>query len=192
MRKIALYARVSTKQHGQDVDTQLLPLRKYAKARGLKTVEFVDRGISGSKDRRPQLDALMKAAHRREFDAVAVWRFDRFGRSVSHLVRALETFQALGVDFVSLTEAVDTGTPAGKLMFSMLTAFAEFERNLTIERINAGLDRARKQGKTLGRPRKIVSLDRVQTYRAEGKSLRWIGKTLGVSEGKVRALLADE
>src|SRR5262245_55131278 len=119
MKRAALYARVSTK-HGQTVETQLLPLRQYCQARGLEIVEeYCDSGISGSKDRRPALDRLMKDAKARKFDAVLVFRFDRFGRSVSHLIKALEEFHALGVDFVSLNEAVDTSTPAGKLMFAL-------------------------------------------------------------------------
>src|SRR5262249_34594263 len=109
--RIAVYARVSTKNHGQDTDTQLLPLRQYAAARGLDIAqEYVDNGFSGSKDRRPQLDRLMKDAHQRRFDAVLVFKLDRFGRSTSHLIRSLETFQSLGVGFISLTECLDSTT----------------------------------------------------------------------------------
>ena len=109
--RLAIYARVSTKKHGQDTDTQLLPLRQYAAGQGLEVVqEYVDNGFSGSKDRRPQLDRLMKDAHRRTFDAVLVFKLDRFGRSTSHLIRSLETFQSLGIGFISLTECLDSTT----------------------------------------------------------------------------------
>ena len=115
--KIALYARVSTKNNGQNPETQLLALREYAKARGFQVFnEYVDVGISGSKEKRPALDRLMKDARRRKFDAVLVARFDRFARSTRHLVLALEEFNALGVDFISLSESVDTSTPMGKIL----------------------------------------------------------------------------
>ena len=189
--KVAIYARVSTRNHRQDTDTQLLPLRQYAAARGLEIVQvYVDNGFSGSKDRRPQLDRLMKDAHRRAFDALLVFKLDRFGRSTSHLIRSLETFQSLGIGFISLTECLDSTTAQGKLMFTMLSAFVEFERSMIVERINYGLDRARKQGKKLGRRELIVSKDRVAQYREEGKSIRWIAETLGVSVGKVHAIVA--
>jgi DNA invertase Pin-like site-specific DNA recombinase len=187
--RVGLYARVSTTGHGQTVETQLLQLRQYAAARGLEIVEeYTDTGISGRKDRRPALDRLMKDAHSRRFDAVLVFRFDRFGRSTSHLIRSLETFQSLGIDFISVSEAVDTSTPTGKLMFSMLSAFSEFERAIIVERIHSGLHRARKQGKKLGRREVIVSKDRVAQYRTEGRSYAWIADTLGVSVGKVHAI----
>ena len=191
MKRVAVYCRVSTKGRCQTVETQLLPLRQYCGARSLEIVgEFCDTGVSGSQDRRPQLDRLMKDARARRFDAVLVYKFDRFGRSVSHLIRALEEFRALGVDFVSLTESVDTSTPAGKLMFSMLTAFAEFERALIVERIHSGLDRARKQGKRLGRPKAILDRERVHALRQGGATMRSIASELGVSVGKIYDTLA--
>jgi DNA invertase Pin-like site-specific DNA recombinase len=187
--KAAIYARVSTKNHGQDTDTQLLPLRQYAAARGLDIAqEYVDNGFSGSKDRR-QLHRLTKDAHQGRFDAVLVFKLDRFGRSTSHLIRSLETFQSLGIGFISLTECLDSTTAQGKLMFTMLSAFAEFELSMIVERINYGLDRARQQGKKLGRREVIVSKDRIAAYRSEGKSIRWIADTLGVSVGKVHAIV---
>src|SRR4051812_22505835 len=125
IKRAALYARVSTKQHGQDPDTQLLPLRDLCQARGLTIIdEYVDIGISGSKASRPQLDRLMADAKKRRFDAVYVARFDRFARSVKHLVTALEEFHALGVDFISLNESIDTSTPMGKMVFTILGAVA--------------------------------------------------------------------
>ncbi len=123
---IALYARVSTKNNGQDPETQLMALRDYAKARKLEVfAEYVDIGISGSKDSRPALNQLMADARKRRFDAVLVARFDRFARSTRHLVLALEEFNALGVDFISLSESVDTSTPMGKMVYTVIAAVAE-------------------------------------------------------------------
>ena len=124
--RVAIYARVSTTTHGQDVGLQTRELRQFAEARGwLVAGEYVDQGVSGAKDSRPELNRLMADAHKRRFDAVCVWRFDRFARSVSHLLRALETFKALGIDFVSYSEQMDTSTPAGKMVFTVLGAVAE-------------------------------------------------------------------
>src|SRR3974390_151507 len=135
---------------------QLRELREYCQRRGWNvSTEYVDAGVSGAKERRPELDRLLADAHRRRFDAVVVWRFDRFARSVSHLLRTLETFRSLGIEFVSLSEQVDTSTPAGKLVFTVLGAVAELERSLIVERVRAGLRNARAKGKHLGRPRKV-------------------------------------
>src|SRR5580704_18978309 len=151
--RVALYARVSTSNHGQDVTLQTRELKEFIAYRGWQFAgEYVDLGISGSKVRRPELDRLMADAHRHQFDAVIVWKFDRFARSVSHLLRALETFQELGIDFVSLSESLDTSTPAGKMVFTVLGAVAELERSLIVERVKAGLRNARAKGKRLGRP----------------------------------------
>jgi DNA invertase Pin-like site-specific DNA recombinase len=151
--KAAIYARVSTTNHGQDPAMQTRELREYAERRGWTVAgEYVDVGISGTKETRPELDRLMTDAHRRRFDAVAVWKFDRFARSVSHLLRALENFQALGIHFVSLSESMDTSTPAGKMVFTVLGAVAELERSLIAERVRAGMRNARAKGKRIGRP----------------------------------------
>jgi DNA invertase Pin-like site-specific DNA recombinase len=148
---VGIYSRVST--NGQDPRMQTAELREYCRNRGWTIVdEYVDKGISGAKDSRPELDRLMKDAHRRKFSRVAVWKFDRFARSVSHLLRSLETFAALGIEFVSLSEQIDTGTPAGKLVFTVLGAVAELERSLIGERVRAGLRNAKARGKRLGRP----------------------------------------
>jgi len=160
---------------------QTRDLEQFAQARGWRLVDsYVDLGISGSKDKRPQLDRLMADAHKRRFDIVIVWRFDRFARSVSHLLRALETFNALGIAFVSLSEQMDTTTPTGKMIFTVLGAVAELERSLIVERVRAGLRNARAKGKTLGRPRKIVDADRITALRAQGLSLRTIASELGI------------
>src|SRR5262249_52468665 len=154
MKRAALYMRISTKNNGQTTETQALALREYATHRGFVVVEeYRDEGISGSKDSRPALDRLMKDARTRKFDVIVVARFDRFARSVSHLLRALEEFSHLGVDFVSLSESIDTSTPMGRMIFTVLAAVAELERNLIKERVHMGISRARKQGKALGRPR---------------------------------------
>jgi len=179
--KTAIYARVST-NNGQDPEMQLREIREYIQRRGWElTAEFVDAGVSGAKDSRPELNRLMAEAHRRRFDAVVVWKFDRFARSVSHLLRALETFRSLGTEFVSLSEQVDTSTPTGKMVFTVLGAVAELERSLITERVRAGLRNARAKGKRLGRPRKIVDAGRITRLRNEGASWRQIGAKLGVS-----------
>jgi DNA invertase Pin-like site-specific DNA recombinase len=153
MKRAAVYMRVSTKNHGQTTETQAVALPDYAVRRGLDIIEeYRDEGISGSKDSRPALDRLMKDARARKFDVVIVARFDRFARSVSHLLRALDEFSHLGVDFVSLSESIDTSTPMGKMIFTVLAAVAELERNLIKERVQMGIARARKQGKRLRPP----------------------------------------
>jgi DNA invertase Pin-like site-specific DNA recombinase len=150
--RAAIYARVSTNS-GQDPAMQVRELREYCKNRGWRIVgEFVDFGISGATDSRPQLNRLMADAHRRRFDVVGVWDFSRFARSTSHLLRALETFSALGIGFVSLREQIDTSTPLGKYVFTALAGIAELERSLIGERVRAGLRNAKAKGKRLGRP----------------------------------------
>lgn len=140
----AIYARVSTLD--QEPENQLVELRRYVEARGWTSTEFVDRGVSGSKDRRPALDTLIAAAKRRRFDVVVCWRLDRLGRSLRHLVTLIEDLQALGIAFVSLGEGIDCTTPAGKLQLHILAALAEFERARIQERVRAGLPRAKLQG----------------------------------------------
>ena len=183
-----MYARVSTRD--QDCEMQLQDLRTMAEARGVKLVgEYVDRGISGSKDRRPELDRLMKDARRRKFDAVWCWRFDRFARSLRHLVTALDEFRALGVDFLSHQEAVDTSTPAGRMLFQVIGAMAEFEREIIRERVIAGLKQAKAKGKKLGRPQVTIDLAAAQEFRAHGLSFKAVATRLGVSVGTVHAAL---
>jgi DNA invertase Pin-like site-specific DNA recombinase len=185
MKRAALYMRVSTRNHGQTTETQALALRDYGAHRGFNIVEeYRDEGVSGSKDSRPALDRLMKDARGRKFDLVIVARFDRFARSVSHLLRALEEFSHLGIDFVSLSESVDTSTPMGKMIFTVLGAVAELERNLIKERIHMGLGRARKQGKQLGRPKRVFDRNSALTM-LENMSAREVARQLGVSRGVI-------
>ncbi len=151
MNRAAIYARVSTLD--QEPENQLQELRRYVEARGWTTREYVDRGLSGAKDRRPALDELVADAKRRRFDVLVCWRLDRLGRNFRHLSLLLDELQAVGVAFVSLSEGIDATTPAGRLQLHVLGAIAEFERARIAERVKAGLERARAQGKKLGRPR---------------------------------------
>ena len=167
---------------------QIRDFAEYCQRRGWTATEYVDVGVSGAKDRRPELDRLMVDAHQRRFDVVVVWKFDRFARSVSHLLRALETFNSLGIAFVSLSEQMDTTTPTGKMIFTVLGAVAELERSLIVERVRAGLRNARAKGKTLGRPRATVDAVRIAALRAQGLSWAKIGAQLGVGEGTVYRL----
>ncbi|HEX2715940.1 MAG TPA: recombinase family protein [Candidatus Acidoferrales bacterium] len=194
--RAAIYARVSTTNNGQDPTMQTRELAEYCQRRGWEvTGEYVDRGVSGAKDSRPELNRMMADAQRRRFDAVLVWKFDRFARSVSHLLRALETFRSLGIDFASLSEQVDTSTPTGKMVFTVLGAVAELERALIVERVKAGMRNARAKGKRIGRPprtyltadvRRAVAL----AYgRGEG-SLRTLAARFGTSMGTVQRWVA--
>jgi DNA invertase Pin-like site-specific DNA recombinase len=190
-RRVALYARVSTKNNGQDPETQLVALREYSRHRGFRIVdEYVDVGISGAKDRRPELDRLMTDARRRQFDVVLVARFDRFARSTKHLVLALEEFSTLGIDFVSLNESIDTSSPMGRMVFTVIAAVAELERAIIRERINAGVERARRQGKRFGRPGVVVDREKVATLKAAGHSIKAIAKECGIARSTVRGILA--
>jgi DNA invertase Pin-like site-specific DNA recombinase len=190
--RVAIYARVSTANNGQDPTMQTRELREYAERRGWKVfAEYVDIGISGTKETRPELDRLMADAHRRRFDAVVVWKFDRFARSVSHLLRALETFKAQGIEFVSFSEQLDTSTPAGKMVFTVLGAVAELERGLIVERVKAGLRNARAKGKRLGRPKKILDTKRIAKLRAQGVGWKRIAVEMGVGVGTLYRVAVD-
>src|ERR1700674_163189 len=173
--RCAIYARVSTLD--QEPENQLGELRRYVAARGWTAVEYVDRGVSGAKDRRPALDTLVFDAKRRRLDVLVCWRLDRLGRNLRHLVTLLEELQSVGVTFVSLGEGIDCTTPAGKLQLHILAALAEFERGRIRERVMAALQRARTQGKVLGRPRKTRSATIVP-----GGSVRGAARAWGVSK----------
>ncbi len=181
LSRVALYARVSTSNGHQDPEMQLSELREYAARRGWEIVgEYTDQGVSGSKESRPELNRLMIDAHRRRFDAVLVWKIDRFGRSLKHLVNALADLGAYGVAFISLRDNLDLSTPSGRLMFQIIGAMAEFERALIQERVKAGLRNARTKGKRLGRPRRVVDASRIAVLRASGAPWRSIARELGV------------
>lgn len=185
MTRIAVYARVSTSNGHQDPQMQLRELREYAQRRELQIVEEYIDNVSGSKESRPALNRLMADAHSRKFDAVLVWRLDRFGRSLRHLVNALAELEARGVAFISLRDNLDLTTPAGRLMFQIIGAMAEFERSLIVERVRAGLRNARSKGIKLGRPRMFVSESRIDALRSAGATWRAIALEMGISLGTV-------
>src|SRR5215831_11632457 len=187
MKRIAIYARVSTKGMGQDPEGQLIGLREYAERRGWTiSAEYVDNGYSGAKaNTRPALQRLWKDARQRKFDVVAVWKLDRFGRSLRDLVNSLDEFRGLGIEFVSLTEAIDFGSSLGAVMFALIGAMAEFERNLIRERVTMGMERARRQGRDLGRPKVEVNPHYVAALRNDGLSWNEIASKLGVGRGTV-------
>ena len=187
-RSVALYARVSTID--QNCEMQLQDLRRYASQRFVRLCEYVDTGVSGTQRKRPQLDALMNDARKRIFDVVLVWKFDRFARSVKHLVDSLEEFRALGIDFISYTENVDTTTPSGQLLFHIMGAVAQFERDLIAERVRAGIAHARAQGNRIGRPPVAVDTMEVRRLRSQGMSLRSVARTLDIPVSRVRRALS--
>ena len=190
--RAALYARVSTSNKGQDVGLQLDELRQVAGQRGwLVQAEFVDEGISGSKDSRPELDRMMAAARAGKLDLVAVWKFDRFARSTSHLVTALEEFRVLGVAFVSLREQVDTSTPMGKAMFTIIAAISELERDLIRERVIAGVRRAQAMGKHCGRPKREIDLRATKALLAQNLSVRQVADMLGLPRSTLQRRLRE-
>ena len=190
--RAALYARVSTSNKGQDVGLQLDELRQIAEQRGWATyAEFCDEGISGSKDSRPELDRMMAAARSGKLDLVAVWKFDRFARSTSHLVTALEEFRVLGVSFVSLREQVDTSTPMGKAMFTIIAAISELERDLIRERVIAGVRRAQAMGKHCGRPKREIDLRATKALLAQNLSVRQVADMLGLPRSTLQRRLRE-
>ena len=188
--KIALYARCSTNNGNQSPAMQLRELREYCARRGFEIAgEYVDQGISGAKERRPQLDRLLADCRRRLVDAVVVYRYDRFARSLRQLVNALEEFRSLGIEFVSLHEGVDTSTPNGRLVFGIFASIAEFERELIRDRVRSGLAAAKAKGKQLGRPRRVVDRQKIALLRSQGTPWRTIAAELGVGVGTARARL---
>src|ERR1039458_8900153 len=166
--RVALYARVST-LNGQHPEMQLEDLREYVSRRGWEIAgEYVDEGVSGSKESRPELNHLVSDSHLRKFDIVLVWKIDRFGRSLRHLVNALADLDSYGVAFASLKDNLDLSTPSGRLTFQIIAAMAEFERELIQERVRAGLQNARRNGKQLGRPSRVVDFTTIARMKAEG------------------------
>jgi len=190
MKRIAIYARVSTTD--QSTESQLLDLRRYTRERGWDIFkEYVDKGISGTKDSRPALNELMNDAKKRRFDVVLCWRFDRFARSTKHLILALEEFKNLGVDFVSFQENIDTSSPLGSAIFTIISAVAQLERDIIAERVKAGLRRAKENGKRLGRPKVQVDPDEIRRLRLKGLSLRAIAEVTGISRTTVADILSS-
>jgi DNA invertase Pin-like site-specific DNA recombinase len=179
--RAAIYCRVST--HDQSPESQLRDLRAYAQSRGFAVTEYTDAGFSGAAQSRPSLDRLMDDARKRKLDIVLCWRFDRFARSTKHLLNALEEFRSLGIQFISFQENIDTSSPLGQAIFTIVSAVAQLERDLIRERVRAGLRNAKAKGRTLGRPRVAVDCAQVDALRLQGFGWKKIAKTLGVGVG---------
>ncbi|MDA2924022.1 recombinase family protein [Acidobacteria bacterium AH-259-L09] len=188
MNRVAIYARVS-KAMEQTNENQLLDLRRYVSDRGWQILREYCDGVTGTKDSRPALNQLMNDAKKRKFDVVLCWRFDRFARSTKHLILALEEFKNLGIDFVSFQENIDTSSPLGSAIFTIISAVAQLERDIIAERVKAGLRRAKENGTRLGRPSVSVDQEKIRKLRTQGLSLRAIGKEMGVSRTKVFEVL---
>jgi DNA invertase Pin-like site-specific DNA recombinase len=195
--RVALYSRVSTNTGQQSPEMQLRELREYVSRRGWRIVdEYTDHGVSGAKESRPALNRLMADAHRRRFDAVLVWKLDRFGRSLRHLVNALAEFEALGIAFVSLRDNLDLSTPAGRLMFQIIGAMAEFERTLIAERVKAGMRNAQAKGHRMGRPPQTFLSPEVRSaiaeaYERKEGSLRQLASRFETSVGSIQRCVAN-
>jgi len=193
-KRVALYARVST--DGQSVENQLQELEAVARKEGWQIVQrYVDKGISGAKGRkdRPGFDGLCKSAMRREFDLIAAWSVDRLGRSLLDLVTFLKDIHAKGINLYLHKQGLDTTTPTGEMMFQMMGVFAQFERTMIVERVKAGLKRAKAEGRKLGRPRvdgKVTA--KVLALRKEGKGMRKIASELGIGNATVQRILGEE
>lgn len=192
-RRVALYARVSTSDRGQDTEVQLSELRQVAAQRGWKVVgEFIDNGVSGAKTSRPALDRMVVLAEQGKLDVVAVWKLDRLGRSLIHLVTLLDQLACCGVEFVSLRDSgIDTTTASGRLMFQMLGAFAEFERDLIRERTLAGVRKAQLDGTHCGRPRRELDLRAAQLLLGQGHGIRKVAAMLGLPRATLSRRLVE-
>lgn len=189
-KKVAIYCRVSTTD--QNIETQLTDLRRYSYSRGwIIHKEYLDIGVSGSKENRPSLDALMTDSRQKLFDIILVWRFDRFARSSRHLALALDEFGHLGIDFVSYNEHLDTSGAMGKAMFTIIGAMAELERGIISERVRAGLRRAREKGKVFGRPRVEIPQEKLRDMQTRGYSVRKMSMALGIARSTVQDKLAE-
>ncbi len=188
IKKVAVYVRVSTKD--QSVDMQVSDLERYSRERGFNVFGiYKDNGISGTKDNRPGLNQLMDDARKRKFDMVLVWRFDRWARSSKHLVNSLHEFRNLGIDFISYQENIDTSSPLGEAIFTIISAMSTLERDIIAERVKGGLRKARANGKRLGRPRSAVDTDKVVEYRKQNKSIRQIASEMNLSKRAVQRTL---
>lgn len=188
--RVAIYARVSTVDQSPALQSD--ELRDYCQCRGWTiSAEFVDHGVSGSRDSRPELNKLLVAAKRREFDCLLVWKLDRLGRSLKHLVTTVADLEALGIAFVSLKDALDLSTPSGRLMFGVIAAMAQFERDLIRERVLSGLAAAKRRGRVGGRRAKVTDLTmrEIQFLRGQGLSLAAIGQRLALDKATVSRAL---
>jgi len=193
--RAALYARCSTLDKGQDPELQLVPLREYCQRRGfIITGEYVDNGISGTTERRPQLDRLLDAARKRQVDMIIVWKLDRFGRSLKQLVNTLEELSSLGIGFISYQDNLDLTTSQGRLMFHIIGSMAEFERELIAERVRAGIENARRKGKRIGR-KAVPPVDMAKIIDIHKKtpslSIRELARTLGFKKSLVHKTLMN-
>jgi DNA invertase Pin-like site-specific DNA recombinase len=186
--RAAIYGRVSTDE--QDPEAQLREVREFVARRAWSAVEYIDHA-SGRKESRPELDRLWKDVRRGRVDVVVVWKFDRFARTLRQLVLALDEFRELGVDFVSVTQAIDTTTALGRAMFAVAGAFAEFEVETIRERVRSGVAKAKASGKTLGRPKVTIDEGRVLELRRQGRSLREISVEVGVSKTVLARFLSS-
>jgi DNA invertase Pin-like site-specific DNA recombinase len=190
-KRVALYARVSTLNHGQDPEVQLRELRAYCERRDFEITDtFIDKGVSGSRERRPALDRLMACCRKRLVDGVVVYRYDRFARSLRQLVNSLEEFRALNIEFISIHEGVDTSTPNGRLVFGIFASIAEFERELIRDRVRSGLAAAKAKGTLVGRPKVTVDAPRIALLRRQGRSWAAITRETGISKGTAQRALA--
>jgi DNA invertase Pin-like site-specific DNA recombinase len=186
--RVAIYIRVSTLE--QNTDNQSIELNKYCISRGRYTKMYIDK-VSGCKESRPQFDIMLNDAHKRKFDIVLVWKLDRLSRSLKHLLNTLDLLNSLNIGFISYSDNFDTTTAQGKLMFSIVGAFAEFERSLIQERVKLGLKRAVANGAKLGRPKININKYHILHLRNEGRSLRDIGEQLKISYVTVRNIIKN-
>jgi len=188
-KTVAIYARVSTDR--QHVDMQLVELRQYAQSRGWTLhKEYIDEGYTGSNTKRPDFQALINDAKKRRFDVLLVWKLDRLSRSLRDLINTIDELNHLGIDFVSYENNLDTSTPQGKLVFHVIGAVAEFEKDIIRERVRSGLENAKRKGKRLGRPPvKDAVMAEAEELKKQGLSVRAIGSKLGVDEGTIRKRL---
>ncbi len=188
VKRVAVYARVSTKD--QSVDMQLNDLERYTRERGFNVFKiYADNGVSGTKETRPALSELMNDAKKRKFDTVLVWRFDRFARSTKHLVTALYEFRSLGIDFISYQENIDTSSPLGEAVFTIISAMNKLERDIMAGRVRGGLRKARANGRRLGRPSSDIDISKVIECKEQGRSIREIAKEMGMHRSKVERTL---
>jgi len=187
-KEVAVYVRVSTKE--QSVDMQLNDLERYSRERGLEIYKvYEDNGVSGTQETRPALNELMNDAKKRKFDVVLVWRFDRFARSTKHLVNALHEFKHLGIDFISFQENIDTSSPLGEAIFTIISAMSTLERDIIAERVKGGLRKAKAKGRRLGRPKIKIDISKLIEYRKQNMSIRRIAVEMSLSKGTIEKAL---